>query len=358
MSNNQDKKISKEISGVRRIFRQNIKTPNSQNDKIEEANNISKQEIDDVNKHNTDDIMKRKIVNRHPLKNNQVTNYQVTNYQVNNQLSEYNLSMQNYSNDVISVHHLGKNGRLGNQMFQIASAMGIARKNGADLLLPFWYCNYTQKNMSDFFENKLPQSDVFPSSMIFYQEENFNYDSNIPIKGSYFLRGYYQNERYFEDIKNEIFFYFSPSDIIEKGLRYKYNDLLNKETCSVHIRRGDYVNHPIHGVCDMDYYKRGMDYVKTLKGDQTYFIFSDDIEWCKQNLKGDNNVYVENNLDIEDLFLMSMCKNHVISNSSFSWWGSWICRNPQKSIIAPKNWFTPSAKIDQSGIHTKQMIKI
>jgi hypothetical protein len=89
-----------------------------------------------------------------------------------------------------------------------------------------------------------------------------------------------------------------------------------------------------------------------------FLIFSDDIEWCKKNFNSDDFYFVEGNKDIEDLFLMTLCKNHIISNSSFSWWGSWLCENDKKIIIAPNRWFSEESSTIYKDVYTSNMIRI
>jgi hypothetical protein len=91
---------------------------------------------------------------------------------------------------------------------------------------------------------------------------------------------------------------------------------------------------------------------------EKFLIFSDDIEWCKNNFKGPEFYFSENEIDIEDLFLMSLCDNHIISNSSFSWWGSWLCKKEGKKIISPRLWFRAGSNINERDIHTEKMITL
>jgi len=118
-----------------------------------------------------------------------------------------------------------------------------------------------------------------------------------------------------------------------------------KNSCSIHIRRGDYtsnVNSNIHGTCSLEYYKKATEYMQNKYKDIYYYIFSDDITWVKENLKLENAVYIESEekrIPHEDIYLMSLCSNNIIANSSFSWWGTWLNNNLNKTVIAPKRWF-------------------
>ena len=140
--------------------------------------------------------------------------------------------------------------------------------------------------------------------------------------------------------------------------------ILNSNSVGIHIRRGNYVadaqvNH-IHGTCDMDYYNRSIKYISGRITNPHFYIFSDEIEWAKQNFKIEFPMtYVDTNIgfdgenyqddkNYEDLRLMSQCKHNIIANSSFSWWGAWLNVNPNKIIIAPKNWFADTEKNKQT----------
>ena len=216
-------------------------------------------------------------------------------------------------------------GRLGNQLFQIASTIGIAKKNGDDFAFPEW-------EYSGFFKNKIPTTQIFPNNI--YTERGFHYNQ---ITGKNIdLVGYFQSSKYFNEFEEIIREYFSFNE-----------DLLISEDlsnfCSIHVRRTDYLNlpdyHPFPGI---DYYSSSIDYMRNL-GISNFIVFSDDIEWCKKNLSHEF-VYSENNLNIRDLALMTKCKNHIIANSSFSWWGAWLNKKPDKTVIAPKKWFGPAKK--------------
>lgn len=134
---------------------------------------------------------------------------------------------------------------------------------------------------------------------------------------------------------------------------------------SLHIRRGDYISNAttntIHGTCNLDYYKRAVEYIKKNSVSPIFFIFSDDIDWVKDNLHlNEKHYYIDwNNADTnyEDMRLMSLCKHNVIANSSFSWWGAWLNNNPKKIVIAPQKWFNDS-KLNTFDVIPEKRIKI
>jgi hypothetical protein len=271
---------------------------------------------------------------------------------------QYNVTSVDCNMDkYITIDGLGSNGRLGNQLFQVASTIGIAIKNNVRPVFKSWYCTYTKKDMSVYFKDKLEYIEkINPSNR--YLERYFNYHE-IRYLDNMSIKGYYQSEKYFSHCEEDIRFYFQPSD----NLSYKINEIYknmvseNKKTCSIHIRRGDYVNNPFHEVCDYGYYTRAIEKIDSLLDIDFFIIFSDDINWCKNTFKGERFLYSEGLEDIEDLFLMSSCDNHIISNSSFSWWGSWLCNKQDKKIITPSRWFKDSS-VDDRDIFPNNCIKI
>lgn len=162
-----------------------------------------------------------------------------------------------------------------------------------------------------------------------------------------YLEGYWQSEKYFTEIemivRQELTVRHLP-DPVNQAMANRINEV---ESVSLHVRRGDYVSNPVtyqyHGVCPPEYYQAAMKAVTKVVKQPHIFIFSDDIGWVQENLDQDFPMtYVAHNgpdKDYEDLRLMSQCQHHIIANSTFSWWGAWLCVNPSKSIVAPERWF-------------------
>jgi hypothetical protein len=182
-------------------------------------------------------------------------------------------------------------------------------------------------------------------------EKYFNYQSDVfDISDNIFIRGFWQSEKYFLEYRNTILQEFSfKSKLSEKNLATK-KIIQSGTSVSIHVRRGDYISNPsankVHGVLNENYYKRAID---KLDIDGALFVFfSDDANWVKNHLapiilNGDNFIVVDHNHASEsynDMRLMSLCKHNIIANSSFSWWGAWLNTNPNKIVIAPKNWFS------------------
>lgn len=241
-------------------------------------------------------------------------------------------------------------GGLGNQMFQIATATALAKRNNDEACFNFDYChtplqgNPANKYKGTIFSNVCNRNDITFNSV--YNEPKFSY-TEIPYKENLLLRGYFQSYKYFEDYETDIQnLFILPTNIIE-------NNILN--LTSVHIRRGDYVElSGYHGGCTLDYYKSAMEEI----GDSTFLFFSDDMKWVKENFKGDNVFYSDNIDEIIDLTIMSVCKNHIIANSSFSWWGAYLNKDVNKKVIAPKQWFGPNGPKDTQDIIPPSWIQI
>ena len=259
---------------------------------------------------------------------------------------------------MITFSNLGKDGRLGNQMFQIASTIGIAVKNNHDFSFPTWTCYYNGVNCFDFFENNLPnfngniQETITEKEFKYYPitlNENINYD----------LYGFFQSEKYFEHCKDLISHFFTPKKEVYDKLIEEYDNILGS-SCSIHVRRGDYLNHPsIYPINEMEYYKNSISIIENeVEKDINFLVFSDDLNWCKQNFIGEKFVFIETGIHVKDMILMSMCKNNIITNSTFSWWSAWINKNQNKKIISPKKWFSDNSNLYDGDIIPNNWVKI
>ena len=187
----------------------------------------------------------------------------------------------------------------------------------------------------------LPQRKTMTKGTTYIEFNRNDFSRNDSV----FYDGYWQNERFFKHIREQILNTYSfPffKDVKNEQLAGK---LISSNSVSIHIRRGDYLKEPIWCVCDQDYYERSIKYVISKDDVDTLCVFSDDIQWCKENLKsiaGDVEIeYVDWNKGPEsycDMQLMTYCKHNIIANSSFSWWGAWLGRRVGKMVIAPKVW--------------------
>lgn len=258
-------------------------------------------------------------------------------------------------------------GGLANMLFQIAGAMGIAKKMGVGTSFPnlMEHLNYLNndnhynerlKHAFDylFLFGKLNQTQIqTPVRNIHYPFQYVDY--NLPI-GNYFIEGFFQSEKYFVHAKEEIFELFKEPDALQTIIQDKY-PYFSGRTTSIHVRRGDYLKNPnYHPTQPMSYYTEA---INILDNDTDYFlVFSDDIEWCKNNIIGEKIVYISEEVDYIDLFLMARCNNNIISNSSFSWWGAWLNKNENKKVIGPSLWFGPIVGENTNDILPETWIKL
>lgn len=221
---------------------------------------------------------------------------------------------------------LGNCGRLGNICFQLAATIGYGIKHDMPALFPEW---------EGFKAFKYPfitvkESPGFPP----YREPHFHY-AEIPKMEDVDLFGYYQSKKYWEHCDLFIREIFEPAEEIKEKLK-EYEELLSGNTCALHIRLTDYIRlKDYHYNLPLEYYQKGMELISADK----YLVFSDDIEWCKQNFNNPFCEFIETGDVYLDFFLMAQCKNFIIANSSYSYWSSFLCKHEDKQIIAPKNWF-------------------
>jgi len=252
-------------------------------------------------------------------------------------------------------------GGIGNQMFQYAYGKHLSHKYNTDLRLDIRFYDYQGTPRRKFILNKISKTIVntnmnFSLSGKIYQIiDDFNY-KELPhiLTDNYYLDGYWQSEKYFKESESLIREEFTPNaETISKLLKTPFID---SNTTSIHVRRTDYVtSNGYHPVQPIEYYKNAVDII----GEYDYiFIFSDDIEWCKMNLSFKNMIFVEGFTDVEDLWLMSLCKNNIISNSTFSWWGAYLNRNKNKKVIAPNLWFGTQTNLSTIDIIPTDWIKI
>lgn len=171
---------------------------------------------------------------------------------------------------------------------------------------------------------------------------NFN---EVSRTDSVYYDGYWQNENFFKHIRSKVLDAFVfPEFQNEKNLDLS-KKIINTHSVSCHVRRGDYLKEPAMCVCTPEYYARAISKMNEIAKPKLYVVFSDDINWCKENLKefiGNRNIifvdWNKENQSFRDLQLMSLCKHNIIANSSFSWWGAWLNKNENKIVIAPNKW--------------------
>ncbi|MBQ6589064.1 MAG: alpha-1,2-fucosyltransferase [Butyrivibrio sp.] len=198
-------------------------------------------------------------------------------------------------------------------------------------------------------------------------EESGIFDPRILEVEDAYLVGYWQSDKYFadEDVERELREAFEkrPQDIMQDSVSWTILQQIECcESVSLHIRRTDYVDAEhihIHNICTEKYYKSAIDEVRNKYPSAVFFIFTDDKEWCRQHFRGPNFFVVDldedANTDLAEMTLMSRCKHHIMANSSFSWWATWLNDNPSKMVIAPSKWIN-NRKMDD--IYTSRMKKV
>jgi hypothetical protein len=263
--------------------------------------------------------------------------------------------------NMIGFNVLGRLGRLGNQMFQYAALKGIAKNRGFEYCFPPAQGNDEWQHHQLF--NCFKLSSVKEKNIGYItntenvvSEQTFSFNEYIfnscPDSNSLF--GYFQTEKYFKNIEDEIRTDFQFKDEIFKSC----SDMMNgiDDPISLHIRRTDYITNPNHNVLGLNYYEKALN---ILPKNSNVLIFSDDPKWCKQQelFSDDRFLVSENNSNYVDLCLMSLCKSHIIANSSFSWWGAWLADT--KKVVSPKKWFGPNnSDKDTSDIYCQDWIVI
>lgn len=202
-----------------------------------------------------------------------------------------------------------------------------------------------------------------------HYENDMGYNRNIPdLPDNTMLVGFWQNERYFAHIRPQLLKELEPTNPLSKVNQSLIKEMQATESVWMHIRRGDYVTSKLtqdfHGLKDLEYYQKSLEtLLKKLPANRqeqvAIFVCSNDIPWCKQNLKlGFPIKFVENKLGSDDMRVVKHCKHDILANSSFSWWGAWLNQNPDKIVIAPKQWFRDKKANDEIDIVPKEWIKL
>lgn len=267
-------------------------------------------------------------------------------------------------------------GGLGNQLFQYAFGRYLSLKNSTELILDLNWFKYTPKfdtkryyELNNFCVScrylSIIEKTIFrlsnnkyigkyvnlPYNLAYKKERQYSFDSNnLDIKNNSYIDGYWQSYKYFNQIDSVIRREIRLLSSVMIDSRYA-DFILNSNSISVHVRRGDYVNNTVvsnvHGVCAIDYYYNAMSYFQNTLSQPNFFIFSDDMLWCKKAFKNFDNVYFMSSNCVKnasvDLVLMSMCKHHIIANSTYSWWGAWLGGG---LTIAPYKWFSNATSVD------------
>jgi Glycosyl transferase family 11 len=226
-------------------------------------------------------------------------------------------------------------GGLGNQLFMYAFGKSLSLRRNEPV--QFHWQKATRDYVLDAYSMKIDLVKSRGTEHI-YDEPAYQFvpEALNQPPGTYF-RGYWQTERYFKEyedtIREEITLKEKPSEKVEETAK----NLCAGNSVFIHVRRGDYLNpgtKEYHGVPLEDYYKRAIEHVKSRVENPEFFVFSDDTDWCAQNMPG---TVVSGFNQCEDLHLMSYCKHGILANSTFGWWAAWL--GNAGVVVAPKNWF-------------------
>lgn len=271
-------------------------------------------------------------------------------------------------------------GGLGNQMFQYAFARTLSLRHNTPLKIDLSFLknrnmgpNFVYRNyeldifnvIEDFdftFENCIRAEEPFCSK---YLQEIVDSIGVYQIDKDIMIDGYWQSVKYFAEfesvIKSDFTFKSLVGDSNDDKIKSMLNDIRMTNSVMLNIRRTDFLNTDFHGVMGLEYINKSTELLESKIDNPKYFIFSDDIEWCKENIKLNNMVIVNHSYKGDRfsyyLQLMKECKNFIIPNSSFAWWSAWLSDSPNKIVIAPKKWLTDES-IDTSDLIPSDWIRI
>ena len=228
---------------------------------------------------------------------------------------------------MITFPELGQWGRLGNQLFQMATTIALAMEHIDPYGFPRWI-----------HEGKFAISNCFHDQLLRgpeYRETRFAWDV-IPHQPNLRLHGYFQSQKYFGKFAPLIRRLLTPRITIS---RTKHLGI-----ASVHVRRGDYLDKPdCHPLLPIEYYDEAEQFMRRKKIGE-FIVFSDDPAWCRDKLLPGRRGWrmASHGNEVTHLAEMSACEAHIIANSSYSWWGAWLNPSTIKNVVAPKNWFGPT----------------
>lgn len=203
---------------------------------------------------------------------------------------------------------------------------------------PNWFLSKLNNKLSQYFGINLSFKHYNKKSFMTLKEFN-------ALPNELYLEGEWAGYKYFEQLRDTLIEELSLTQELSPNAKDLIDTINSKQSVSMHIRRGDYVSNPhaakLHCTCSLQYYAQAITVLKEKIGNFHLFVFSDDIDWVKENFTQiiDNNIfYVEGLNDIEEFEIMSKCHHNIIANSSFSWLSSWLNKNNDKVIIAPMHW--------------------
>jgi hypothetical protein len=253
------------------------------------------------------------------------------------------------------------NGRLGNQMFMIAHAYSQALEHNAKFIAgkdanSSDYLNNIYRNVDFCLDNT---DDLLNNDSYVNLGTTFHYNPiEIPKNKNIIFHGFYQSEKFFLSNSLKVKELFSANEEFIAECYNKYPFLKDKNTIAIHVRRGDYIHYPNHHpVISKEFIYKSLEHIPNYKT-KPVIITSDSIEWCQENITIDNAIFLTDTLPWEALWIMSLCKHFIISNSSFSWWGAFLGETEDSIVLCPDIWFGPDLHEDYSDIYRNNWIKI
>lgn len=264
-------------------------------------------------------------------------------------------------------------GGMGNQMFQYALGRNLSLKYNVPLKIDLSFLlnrnmgpNFVYRNYDLDIFNVYPDFNTQNFGQVYLiNEPYFQYSPELMVQVesliksgiNILLEGYWQTPLYFKDYEYQIRQDFNFRDKVELADSYiteMLGKIINSNSVLINIRRTDYLNTNFHGVMEMNYINQAKSIIESKIENPHYFIFSDDIDWCRQHFNQQNMTIVDHTYKGDRfsyyLQLMSSCKNFIIPNSSFAWWSAWFNTDPNKLVVAPAAWFTDPV------INTKDLV--
>ena len=264
-------------------------------------------------------------------------------------------------------------GGLGNQMFQYAAGRSLAITHNCELKLDLsWFDTFKLHNGYELerfnikagiaTKNEVVKLAGNQSKLIKALRKKMGFRSRAHFIESDFsfcpefiqsvppvlIEGHWQSYKYFDSVSSVICAELAPKSPLSDASLRVAEEISGVNAVSIHIRRGDYVSNKaindVHGVIGLDYYTKAIQHVRDVIPSPHFFIFSDDLEWAKKTMGLESGTtFVSHNKALssyQDMQLMAACKHNIIANSSFSWWGAWINPYSNKTVIAPRRWFS------------------
>lgn len=246
--------------------------------------------------------------------------------------------------------------------YELDKIFGIKKQNGEKSILGRlykWYgwsqvCDSRKRHWLRVIFEKIPLNRIDERRYDFDQERLDNAG-----KGIHFYYGGWHCPDYLKDVEQEVrnAYKFDESQLNKEG-KEMLNSIESLESVSLHVRRGDFLTDGFGGICTVEYYKKAIAYVKERVSDPVFYVFSDDLEWARENIKEEKIRFVDIHKGKDswkDMLLISHCKHNINANSTFSWWGAWLNNNPGKIVIVPPKF---SQKPDSGAIYPKEWIRI